>query len=332
MSLYVVIGAGPVGSATAELLAARGAQVRVITRRGIGPDHPLIERIAADATDATVLTQHCKGADVVFQCAQPPYHRWATDFPPLAAAALQAAEATGAALLSVGNLYGYGQVDGPISEGHPLRPNSVKGRVRAELWAEALAAHRAGRVRVAEVRGSDYLGAGAKSAFTMVALPAVLSGRRRSGRRAQLDRRHRHRPHPGRGRRRRKRVGPGMAHAGRSRTRPRAREPDACRNALGRRTFRRQRPRDARDALPVRSSVRARLVGRDRGLRYRADTDRGVLACHDHRAARGRSHICRLSRCRADRSDTCGAARRRVPPAAVANRRRGQRRLHGDSR
>ncbi|WP_280315497.1 NAD-dependent epimerase/dehydratase family protein [Nocardia abscessus] len=178
MSLYVVIGAGPVGSATAELLAARGAQVRVITRRGIGPDHPLIERIAADATDATVLTQHCKGADVVFQCAQPPYHRWATDFPPLAAAALQAAEATGAALLSVGNLYGYGQVDGPISEGHPLRPNSVKGRVRAELWAEALAAHRAGRVRVAEVRGSDYLGAGAKSAFTMVALPAVLSGRR----------------------------------------------------------------------------------------------------------------------------------------------------------
>ncbi|WP_280261081.1 NAD-dependent epimerase/dehydratase family protein [Nocardia abscessus] len=178
MSLYVVIGAGPVGSATAESLAARGAQVRVITRRGIGPDHPLIERIAADATDAAVLTRHCKGADVVFQCAQPPYHRWATDFPPLAAAALQAAEATGAALLSVGNLYGYGQVDGPISEGHPLRPNSVKGRVRAELWAEALAAHRAGRVRVAEVRGSDYLGAGAKSAFTMVALPAVLSGRR----------------------------------------------------------------------------------------------------------------------------------------------------------
>ncbi|WP_280238202.1 NAD-dependent epimerase/dehydratase family protein [Nocardia abscessus] len=178
MSLYVVIGAGPVGSAAAELLAARGAQVRVITRRGSGPDHPLIERVAADATDAAALTRHCTGADVVFQCAQPPYHRWATDFPPLAAAALQAAEATGAALLSVGNLYGYGQVDGPISEGHPLRPNSVKGRVRAELWAEALAAHRAGRVRVAEVRGSDYLGAGAKSAFTMVALPAVLSGRR----------------------------------------------------------------------------------------------------------------------------------------------------------
>ncbi|WP_280497811.1 NAD-dependent epimerase/dehydratase family protein [Nocardia asiatica] len=177
MSLYVVIGAGPVGAATAELLAERGERVRVITRRGIGPDHPLIERVAADATDAA-STGHCAGAHVVFQCAQPPYHRWATDFPPLAAAALRAAEASGAVLVSVGNLYGYGQVDGPIDEQCPLRPNSVKGRVRAELWAEALAAHQAGRVRAAEVRGSDYLGAGAKSAFTMIALPAALSGRR----------------------------------------------------------------------------------------------------------------------------------------------------------
>ncbi|MEU2178208.1 NAD-dependent epimerase/dehydratase family protein [Nocardia sp. NPDC019219] len=178
MSLHVVVGAGPVGSATAQLLATRGIRVRTITRRGSGPDHPLIERVAADAADAAALISHCAGADVVYQCAQPPYHRWATDFPPLAAAALRAAEATGAVLLSVGNLYGYGQVDGPISERHPLRPNSVKGRVRARIWAEALGAHEAGRVRVAEVRGSDYLGAGAKSAFTMVALPAVLSGRR----------------------------------------------------------------------------------------------------------------------------------------------------------
>ncbi|MFE7746342.1 NAD-dependent epimerase/dehydratase family protein [Nocardia sp. NPDC057455] len=178
MSLNVVIGAGPVGTATAQLLAARGTQVRLITRRGIGPDHPLIERVAADAADAEALIGHCGGADVVFQCAQPPYHQWATAFPPLTAAALRAAEVTGAALLSVGNLYGYGQVDGPISERQPLRPNSVKGRVRADIWAEALAAHEAGRVRAAEVRGSDYLGAGAKSAFTMVALPSVLAGRR----------------------------------------------------------------------------------------------------------------------------------------------------------
>lgn len=178
MSLHIVVGAGPVGSATASLLAARGDQVRVLTRSGSGPAHPSIERIAADATDVAALIEHSTGARTIFYCAQPEYHRWTTDFPPLAAAARQAAEATGAVLISVGNLYGYGLVDGPISESQPLRPNSRKGRVRAEIWTAALAAHEAGRLRTAEVRGSDFIGAGAKSAFTATVLPAVLAGRR----------------------------------------------------------------------------------------------------------------------------------------------------------
>jgi 2-polyprenyl-6-methoxyphenol hydroxylase-like FAD-dependent oxidoreductase len=38
MSLHVVVGTGPVGSATAQLLAGSGDQVRVITRSGSGPE------------------------------------------------------------------------------------------------------------------------------------------------------------------------------------------------------------------------------------------------------------------------------------------------------
>src|SRR5258708_2758612 len=62
--------------------------------------------------------------------------------------------------------------------GDPARPHSAKGRVRAGLWAAQLAAHTAGRVRTAEVRGSDYLGAGAQTFFTIMVLPAVLKERR----------------------------------------------------------------------------------------------------------------------------------------------------------
>jgi nucleoside-diphosphate-sugar epimerase len=177
MSLHIVIGAGPVGSATALLLADRGDHVRLITRRGTGPQHPRIERIAADATDAAALITHSVGATALYQCAAPEYHRWPTDFPPLIQSFLRAAEQTGAVLVTVGNLYGYGAVEGPITEEHPLRPNSIKGRVRAELWNAARTAHRAGRIRTAEVRGSDYLGAGATSTFTMMALPALLAGK-----------------------------------------------------------------------------------------------------------------------------------------------------------
>jgi 2-polyprenyl-6-methoxyphenol hydroxylase-like FAD-dependent oxidoreductase len=49
MSLHVIVGAGPVGAGAAGLLAGKGERVRLISRRGAGPRHPSIERVAADA-------------------------------------------------------------------------------------------------------------------------------------------------------------------------------------------------------------------------------------------------------------------------------------------
>ncbi|MGW5749606.1 NAD-dependent epimerase/dehydratase family protein [Nocardia rhamnosiphila] len=177
MPLHVVVGAGPVGSSVARLLAGRGEQVRLITRSGSGPDQDGIQRIAADATDAPALAGHARDAVALYSCAGPAYHRWVREWPPLGAALIRAAELTGAVLVSTGNLYGYGPVDGPMTEQLPLRPTSVKGRVRAEVWTAAVAAHEAGRIRTAEVRGSDYLGAGTISPFSVMVLPKVMAGR-----------------------------------------------------------------------------------------------------------------------------------------------------------
>ncbi len=162
------------GSVVARLLLARGEQVRVITRSGSGPDG--VERIAADAK--TGLTDHVAGATAIYSCAGPPYNKWTAEWPGLGAALVAAAEASGAVLVSTGNLYGYGAVDGPMSEDLPLLPNTVKGQVRAKVWAAALAAHQAGRIRTAEVRASDYLGAGAVSPFSVMMLPKVTAGKR----------------------------------------------------------------------------------------------------------------------------------------------------------
>ncbi|MDX6258250.1 MAG: hypothetical protein QOJ11_4584 [Frankiales bacterium] len=176
MSLHVVVGAGATGVATARQLADSGEQVRLITRRGSGPEHPGIERVTADATDAERLTGLVGGASTLFNCAMPSYDRWPTDWPPLAAALLTAAERTGAGYLMLGNVYGYGPIDGPFTEDLPMAPTTVKGRVRAKMWNEAVAAHHAGRVRVAEVRASDFLGAAAASVYTLMVLPLLLAG------------------------------------------------------------------------------------------------------------------------------------------------------------
>jgi nucleoside-diphosphate-sugar epimerase len=173
---YVVLGAGVIGRATALLLAEQGVPVRQITRSGGGAEHPLIQRVAADVGDTDRFTGLLAGADVLINCAIPAYERWVEEVPPFAAALLAAVERTGVRYVMLGNLYGYGHVHGPITEGLPMVPVSAKGQVRARMWLDALAAYQAGRVRVTEVRAAAFLGAGAVSTFTLGIAAQVLAG------------------------------------------------------------------------------------------------------------------------------------------------------------
>jgi nucleoside-diphosphate-sugar epimerase len=182
--MHVIVGAGPVGTATARLLAERGERVRVVTRRGTGPEHAAIERVAADATDAARLSALAAGAVALYNCANPLYHRWLTDWPPLASALLSAAERSGAVLTTVSNLYGYGPVDAPITPTTPLAATHPKLRLRAQMWRDALAVHQAGRIRATEIRGSDYIEANSIFSFTMA---GPLSAGRRAYVPAALD-------------------------------------------------------------------------------------------------------------------------------------------------
>lgn len=179
MALHVVVGAGPVGSGTAVLLAEQGHEVRVVTRSGSGPKHAGVELVRADAADAAALRRAAEGAAALYNAVNPPYHRWLTEWPPIASSLLAAAEATGAVLVTMSNLYIYGQPDGPMTEGDPLASTLPKARVRARMWEEALAAHEAGRVRVAEARASDFFGPGAtvNAHLGERFIPRVLAGR-----------------------------------------------------------------------------------------------------------------------------------------------------------
>ncbi len=157
-STHVIVGSGPVGTTTALLLADLGHQVRVITRSGSGPTHRNIERVALDAANEAALTKATAGGAAIYNCVNPPYHRWPTDWPPIANAMLAAAESAGAVLVMMGNLYGYGPTTRPMKESDRLASTGVKGGVRIKMWRDALAAHQSGRIRAAEVRASDFIG------------------------------------------------------------------------------------------------------------------------------------------------------------------------------
>lgn len=178
MALHVVIGKGITGSATAKLLAERGHTVRVVSRSG-GSSTAEVEHVALDITDGPALRRAVKGAAAVYNCVNPAYHRWLTDWPPMAAAMLDAAEAADAVYVMMGNLYGYGPVDRPMAENLPLASLAPKAQLRNRMWAEALARHEAGRVRVTEARASDYFGGGATTTSHLGDrfVPALLAGK-----------------------------------------------------------------------------------------------------------------------------------------------------------
>ncbi|MGP3949811.1 NAD-dependent epimerase/dehydratase family protein [Streptomyces sp. 7N604] len=178
MSLYVVLGSGPAGAATAGLLVEQGHSVRVVTKSGRSPE-PGIEHVALDATDSKRLIEAAQGAAAIYNCAAPPYHRWASEWPPLASSVCAAAEATGAVLVMLGNLYGYGPVDGAMTEELPLAATGPKGRVRVAVWEQARKLHEQGRIKAVEVRASDFFGPGVTDGGHLAArvMPRLLRGK-----------------------------------------------------------------------------------------------------------------------------------------------------------
>ncbi|GAB3225785.1 NAD-dependent epimerase/dehydratase family protein [Glycomyces halotolerans] len=161
MTDHVVLGKGQIGSTVAAILAERGERVRVLSRSGgASTDH--ITHVKVDARDSEALIAATAGADVVYNCANPAgYHQWAEEWPPMFAAILAAASAHGASLVNTGNLYVYGPVTEPMTERSPLRSPGHKGRIRIQMWNDAMALHESGDIRFTEARASDYFGPGA---------------------------------------------------------------------------------------------------------------------------------------------------------------------------
>src|ERR1700677_3799158 len=120
MGTHVIVGAGSVGTATAQSLVDQGHEVVMMPGSGSGPEHPGIRRVACDASDPVALSAAAGRHDALYNCANPPYHRWPELWPPMAVALLDVATRAGSVLVIMGNLYGYGPVDHPMTEVDPL--------------------------------------------------------------------------------------------------------------------------------------------------------------------------------------------------------------------
>jgi nucleoside-diphosphate-sugar epimerase len=177
---HVVLGAGAVGMAITEALLRRGESVRVVNRSGLR--HPMagVQSAAGDVADPDFAARATLGARVIYQALNPPYHRWAHEFPGLQAAAVGAAERAGARLVAMDNVYMYGRAGGrPFTEDRAFDAHTRKGRVRAQMARDLMADRDAGRVQVTVGRASDFFGprAGEQSLIGDWVIPPALDGK-----------------------------------------------------------------------------------------------------------------------------------------------------------
>lgn len=180
MSQHVVLGAGQIGAHVAAELVAAGHEVTLVSRNGTCPTVGA-RALAGDLTDAGVAAGAAAGAEVVYFCLNASnYDRWPAEFPPLQRAAVDAARRTGARLVVLENLYGYGPTHGrPLVETMPTAATSAKALTRVAMTDELLAAHAAGTLDVRIGRASDFFGPGVtRSALGTQVVGAALAGRR----------------------------------------------------------------------------------------------------------------------------------------------------------
>src|SRR5688572_25143351 len=177
---HVVFGTGAIGLATLDALLRRGETVRMVNRSGSARVPEEVEVVGGDAADPQFTIEVTRGARAVYQTLNPPYERWVEEFPALQAGVLAAAEAQGARLVSMENVYMYGRPAGrPLTETRDYAAHTKKGKLRGQMATELLAAHQAGRVAVAIERASDYFGpgGGAQSNLGDRLFPAALAGK-----------------------------------------------------------------------------------------------------------------------------------------------------------
>jgi nucleoside-diphosphate-sugar epimerase len=117
--------------------------------------------VAGDVSDVKVAQGLAQGATHVYQCTNPPYDKWPELFPALQTSTLEAAASAGAKFIVMDNVYLYGDTNGqPLTEDLPYAAHTKKGKVRAQMAKDVLAAHQSGKVRAAMARASDFYGPG----------------------------------------------------------------------------------------------------------------------------------------------------------------------------
>ncbi|MFB5678998.1 SDR family NAD(P)-dependent oxidoreductase [Paenibacillus terreus] len=187
MKKAIVVGAtGGTGAVITAELAKRGISVIAF-----GRSRQKLEELAArlgnpahlslavgNASRPDDIAAAAKDADVLFHCANVPYHEMETKLIPLGESIMEAANRLGVKVVAIDGIYPYGkrQMD-KVTEDHPKQPHTRKGKTRL-AFEQMIFSSRWNNVRAMIVRLPDYYGPTANQAsYLGGTLEAIAAGK-----------------------------------------------------------------------------------------------------------------------------------------------------------
>ncbi|WP_010493161.1 NAD-dependent epimerase/dehydratase family protein [Paenibacillus elgii] len=187
MKKAIVVGAtGGTGASVTEELVRRGIRTVAFGRsRGkleqlkanLGNPHHLTIAVG-DAFRPNDIVTASEGADVLFHCANVPYHEMVSKLIPLGESVMEAANRLSLKVVVIDGIYPYGrrQMD-RATEDHPKQPHTRKGKIRL-VYEEMLFEARWSQAKVMIVRLPDYYGPTANEAsYLGSTLEAIAAGK-----------------------------------------------------------------------------------------------------------------------------------------------------------
>lgn len=165
--IHTILGAGgPVANALTRELENHNETTRLISRRTIQTGKNTTWQ-KADLTNLTELREAAKGSDILYLCAGIVYDAeiWKVQWPIIIKNVITIAKENNARLIFFDNIYMYGLVDGPITEGTPNKPISEKGKVRAGVADIIMNEVKAGTLTASIARAPDFYGTDSQNSF-----------------------------------------------------------------------------------------------------------------------------------------------------------------------
>jgi nucleoside-diphosphate-sugar epimerase len=158
--MQTILGStGVIGRELAKTLPQYTNKIRLVSRKPKKVNDN-DELLSANLLNLEEILRAVEGSDVVYLTAGIQYDIkiWRRDWPVIMKNVIAACKKNNCKFVFFDNVYAYGKVDGWMSEESPIKPDSEKGKVRAELTKMIMNEIEQGNLKAIIAKAADFYG------------------------------------------------------------------------------------------------------------------------------------------------------------------------------